>query len=87
MTKPGPAVLWCRAGGFLRAVRAEGLGQLAPRTPLYAQCTRSSLGRAARTVPWRHTTTGYEDAYEQPAQHIVPQLETEQPLRTSSTYW
>ena len=38
-------------------------------------------------VPWRHTTTGYEDAYEQPAQHIVPQLETEQPLRTSSTYW
>ena len=32
-------------------------------------------------------TTGYEDAYEPPAQHIVPQLETEQPLRTSSTYW
>ena len=32
-------------------------------------------------------STGYEDAYEQPAQHMVPQLETDQPLRTSSTYW
>ena len=35
-------------------------------------------------VPWH--TTGYEYEYE-PAQHIVPQLETEQPLRPSSAYW
>ena len=53
---------------------------------LYVRCTRTSLGRAVRTGRTVAHPTGYEYEYE-PAQHIVPQLETEQPLRRSSAYW
>ena len=68
-------------------LRTKGAGQLAPVPhALYVRCTRTSLGRAVRTGRTVAHPTGYEYEYE-PAQHIVPQLETEQPLRPSSAYW
>ena len=51
-------------------------------SPLYlaTQVIKQPLQRDPATT-W---SNGYEHEH---AQHIVPQLETEQPLRTSSAYW
>ena len=70
----------------LRAYAPKAQGSL-PRCPTH--CTYAARVPASGVpyvpgVPWH--TTGYEYEYE-PAQHIMPQLETEQPLRPSSAYW
>ena len=50
--------------------------------PWHPQVVKQPLNRDPATT-W---SNGYEYEYE-PAQHIVPQLEREQPLRTNSAYW
>ena len=81
-----PEPPYCTCGPPLVPYAPKAQGSL-PRGSTY--CTYA-VRVPASNVPHVPRTcrgaTGYEYEHE-PAQHIVPQLETEEPLRTSSNYW